>query len=154
MTAKEAIEELASDAARKWEPCGENHSPELRTALRSAYADSFQSAMIRGWEEHQRAKQEHCEHCGAWLVEQCVTCGAPNCCPQCCRITHLHEENRKLGIAAGSYTLPPHIEAQMLALIRERDRAKALAEGLAEKVVDEKLHRAALQQTIDAMNLP
>jgi hypothetical protein len=154
MTVTEAIEELVSDALRQWEPSGDNHSPELRTALRGAYADGFEAAMMRGWEEHQKAKQMHCEHCGAWLVENCATCGAPNCCPQCCRITQLEEVNKKLGITSGSYTLPPHIEAQMVALIRERDRAKTLAEGLAEKVVDEKLHRADLQRTIDAMNLP
>jgi len=82
MTATEAIEELASDAARQWEPSGENNSPELRTALRSAFADGFECAMLAGLKEHEKAKQRE------------------------------------------YYTMPPHVEAQMLALMRERDRLR------------------------------
>jgi len=30
---------------------------------------------------------KRCETCGAWCIDNCVVCGAPQCCPQCCKIT-------------------------------------------------------------------
>jgi len=29
---------------------------------------------------------QRCESCGAWCIDKCVRCGAPQCCPQCCSI--------------------------------------------------------------------
>lgn len=25
-----------------------------------------------------------CEHCGTKLIDECLMCGAPVCCPKCC----------------------------------------------------------------------
>lgn len=33
-----------------------------------------------------------CEHCGANTIDNCLVCGAPQCCPQCCRIGKLEKE--------------------------------------------------------------
>ena len=30
----------------------------------------------------------YCEDCGATLIRDCWLCGAPNCCYECCQITH------------------------------------------------------------------
>lgn len=27
---------------------------------------------------------ERCEDCGSHLINRCLRCGAPVCCPQCC----------------------------------------------------------------------
>lgn len=43
-------------------------------------------------------KRGRCEHCGATTISGCSTCGAPQCCPQCCRITELEGE---LDVARG-----------------------------------------------------
>ena len=41
-----------------------------------------------------------CEHCGATLtLDGCVLCGAPVCCPQCCRIQSLADHIEKLQAA-------------------------------------------------------
>jgi len=40
-----------------------------------------------------------CEHCGAKLYSgppDCPGCGAPNCCPQCCKILNLEDERDDL----------------------------------------------------------
>ena len=34
----------------------------------------------------------HCEHCGAWCIDNCLRCGAPQCCPQCCSISELESQ--------------------------------------------------------------
>lgn len=38
------------------------------------------------------ATQRRCEHCGATTIDNCVRCGAPQCCPQCCRIATMELE--------------------------------------------------------------
>lgn len=30
-------------------------------------------------------KKETCEDCGTEIIENCQICGAPNCCPRCCK---------------------------------------------------------------------
>lgn len=37
-----------------------------------------------------------CDHCGAWCINSCMVCGAPQCCPQCCKITEAEERIRLL----------------------------------------------------------
>lgn len=34
-------------------------------------------------------ERNQCAHCGARLIDGCLSCGAPICCPQCCQIDHL-----------------------------------------------------------------
>ena len=33
-----------------------------------------------------------CGECGALLINNCPYCGAPQCCPSCCKITRLETE--------------------------------------------------------------
>jgi len=33
-----------------------------------------------------------CDICGAWCVDNCLRCGAPQCCPKCCHISRLQTE--------------------------------------------------------------
>lgn len=28
---------------------------------------------------------EKCEYCGSALISRCLSCGAPVCCPKCCK---------------------------------------------------------------------
>jgi len=45
---------------------------------------------MRQFKADEQQKRERCEHCGATLnVSGCVLCGAPVCCPQCCRLQSL-----------------------------------------------------------------
>jgi hypothetical protein len=38
-------------------------------------------------------KQEgRCDECGANIVDNCHRCGAPQCCPQCCKIEQLEAD--------------------------------------------------------------
>ena len=37
----------------------------------------------------------NCDECGARLIEDCIYCGAPICCPSCCTIANLREENAR-----------------------------------------------------------
>lgn len=70
--------------------CGSVKSPtcETQNALAEVIADRNQ---VR--EELSRAVRNRCEHCGARLnLDGCLICGAPNCCPQCCRIDMLKHE--------------------------------------------------------------
>ena len=41
------------------------------------------------------AQEARCEHCGADVYSgppDCPRCGAPNCCPQCCKIDTLERQ--------------------------------------------------------------
>jgi hypothetical protein len=38
-----------------------------------------------------------CDECGANLVDNCPVCGAPICCPQCCRIDQQTARIKKLN---------------------------------------------------------
>jgi len=49
------------------------------------------------------SNSQRCESCGAWCIDNCVRCGAPQCCPQCCSINteraareKADEENNRL----------------------------------------------------------
>ena len=33
--------------------------------------------------------RNRCEHCGAKTIDNCLVCGAPQCCPACCRVSTL-----------------------------------------------------------------
>jgi len=35
-----------------------------------------------------------CDECGADIIDNCQQCGAPQCCPQCCRIERLESAIR------------------------------------------------------------
>lgn len=37
---------------------------------------------------------EKCDHCGSECIDRCVICGAPQCCPVCCRESILQQEAR------------------------------------------------------------
>lgn len=43
--------------------------------------------------------EPRCTDCGATIYSgppDCPLCGAPNCCPQCCKVSNLTESNRQL----------------------------------------------------------
>lgn len=46
--------------------------------------------------ELEKAKRNRCDHCGAKVTGPCPICGAPQCCPQCCRIDELGRELEKV----------------------------------------------------------
>jgi hypothetical protein len=58
-----------------------------------------------------RLKEElsnRCEHCGAKLnLNGCVVCGAPVCCPSCCRVATLESEVDGLEYKLASEKLYP-----------------------------------------------
>ncbi len=65
------------------------------------------------------ATRNRCDVCGAKTIDDCSTCGAPQCCPQCCKISELQQQlaeakKAELGIfKAGE---------EYAAKIAERDR--------------------------------
>ena len=54
-----------------------------------------------------------CDHCGADIIDNCPRCGAPQCCPQCCRITELEAqlEDRDMLYEAGIKAAREQLEA-------------------------------------------
>ena len=43
------------------------------------------------------ANKNRCDHCGAKInVDGCLPCGAPQCCPSCCRLSFLESERDAL----------------------------------------------------------
>lgn len=40
---------------------------------------------------------QKCDECGTGLVDKCLRCGAPQCCPKCCREAQGAEEIRSHG---------------------------------------------------------
>lgn len=73
-------------------------SPEMAPIIREA-AERHYGATPSQLEHARRLAQERdaaraelrnrCDHCGAKTVDNCYRCGAPQCCPQCCKITKL-----------------------------------------------------------------
>jgi len=48
-------------------------------------------------DELKRYQKDRCEHCGATINKHgCPSCGAPECCPQCCTIARLEAEVERL----------------------------------------------------------
>lgn len=39
---------------------------------------------------------ERCDHCGAEIINHCLRCGAPQCCPRCCAEAAA-EERKEVG---------------------------------------------------------
>lgn len=66
--------------------------------LRDWISDAI-SAHIRPGVQALYAKLQHrrCDTCGANTIDGCMRCGAPQCCPQCCKIDDL---TRQLGTMA------------------------------------------------------
>lgn len=42
---------------------------------------------------------DRCDNCGADIIDKCPRCGAPQCCPQCCKIDELQRQIGKLETA-------------------------------------------------------
>lgn len=40
---------------------------------------------------------EICEDCGSRLINRCVRCGAPVCCPECCQASDKQLNNLEVG---------------------------------------------------------
>lgn len=40
---------------------------------------------------------EYCDECGTELIDRCVRCGAPICCPKCCKQDSInyHQANKQ-----------------------------------------------------------
>lgn len=57
----------------------EEHARQVRSALRPTPPTAKPE-----WSNGNR-----CDTCGAWCIDNCQSCGAPQCCPQCCRISSL-----------------------------------------------------------------
>jgi len=73
---------------------------------------------------------QRCESCGAWCIDDCVRCGAPQCCPQCClidteRVAREAAEARAKGTEAANEYLHSRIEK----LEAEVERVRELAAG-------------------------
>lgn len=52
-----------------------------------------------------------CDHCGSELERECMICGAPNCCPRCCRET-TREILKSQREAAGTADEKPDRQAE------------------------------------------
>lgn len=61
------------------------------------------SAKIRPGVEELYRKLQHrrCDTCGANTIDGCMRCGAPQCCPQCCKIDDLTRELEAANLALG-----------------------------------------------------
>lgn len=47
---------------------------------------------------------QRCESCGAWCIDNCVRCGAPQCCPQCCLVGEVERlESWVADLQSGMY---------------------------------------------------
>lgn len=59
------------------------------------------SAQIRPGVQALYAKLQHrrCDTCGANTIDGCVRCGAPQCCPQCCKIDDLERRLNSEDVA-------------------------------------------------------
>lgn len=71
---------------KHWE--GRAEAAERQLAMRTKTAEGLRSQL----EEADTQLAERCDHCGAKVYSgppDCPTCGAPICCPQCCRIDTL-----------------------------------------------------------------
>ncbi len=67
-------------------------------------------AAHKGWQEgHDAAAAElqernaskgsrKCENCGGDTIDNCLRCGAPQCCPRCCEPTSIKAENAELRL--------------------------------------------------------
>jgi len=64
---------------------GPREPSEIEAELR----DGWRKARIENEElkvELRAVKHNRCDACGAKIIDNCARCGAPQCCPQCCRI--------------------------------------------------------------------
>lgn len=46
--------------------------------------------------ERDKAMRGRCDQCGSNIINDCPTCGAPQCCPQCCNIDEQQREIAQL----------------------------------------------------------
>lgn len=62
----------------------------------------IQHIHIQHEEEFKEVMKESCEHCGSTLIyygpPNCPSCGAPNCCQTCCKLTSLEQQLALLHI--------------------------------------------------------
>lgn len=63
---------------------------------------------------------EKCPECGANTIGDCQVCGAPQCCPQCCRIAELKAERDKLTARLGSHPDAEKLIVQLRELVEQR----------------------------------
>jgi hypothetical protein len=87
---KERIELLKCHNCGGAFPVGELHPD---SAMDDAAA--LCECCLKELEETSKWRKGRCQLCGANLVDDCRRCGAPQCCPQCCR----HEEMIRLVAA-------------------------------------------------------
>lgn len=91
------------------------------------------------------ATADRCDHCGARLVPNCQRCGAPTCCPQCCKISELEEK-----LTAAQSVQPKAVEWEsrphdlnvyedgmiLIGIARDADNARKIATRHAAVVAD------------------
>lgn len=84
--------------------------------------------------ERDKALRGRCDKCGANIINDCSTCGAPQCCPQCCKI---YEQQREIARLKDELRRGGHAEMVYLStnerLMTDHD---ALAAKLAEAQKD------------------
>ena len=73
-------------------------------------------------EAAERSLRNRCEHCGAIGIEDCGRCGAPNCCPQCCKIDSLERraEAAEKALSLACETRNAAVDATLI-VCKERD---------------------------------
>lgn len=65
-----------------------------------------------------------CDYCGATIMfKTCNTCGAPQCCPQCCRIDHLERVIKPFADCLGGSS--GRLPIEKLSLANWHDLSKA-----------------------------
>lgn len=77
------------------------HSLAGTTGMSHEWASDIISAQIRPGVQALYAKLQHrrCDTCGANTIDGCVRCGAPQCCPQCCKIDDLERRLNSEDVA-------------------------------------------------------
>jgi hypothetical protein len=93
------------------------------------------------------ATRNRCDACGAKIIDKCVCCGAPQCCPQCCRIDELERElaaakernaiyndNRRIDDREHAATIDA-LRERLSSVAAERDRLDKENDELADEVI-------------------
>ena len=78
--------------------------------VKEHYLDTLANEIEKLYRVNAALQAGRCDTCGADIIDNCPRCGAPQCCPQCCKIEALQAEVNWL---TESY---PDIRAEYLGL--------------------------------------
>ena len=95
---------------------------------------------------------EVCEHCGTELMDQCLRCGAPVCCPRCCSESAAADRIEELVMdKKDAYAEIRRIQAELDAANAEKDGifvAMSEIAGALEKERDQAKARVAVLESV------